>query len=214
MSKALLTVASLLDIVAGPNLNNKDFLPQSWNKYIKSMKSLQLRMAICKAVNIEGIVPLPIRTSNLHLHAWFGTVEDLAVDVLLGMSFIERCVRGILPTERKIVSWHSSPVAIILTKTAIDYLHSEYAVFNVNTNSLDDASSDELNLCRVARQVTLPANTHVAVFVSCQGFGVMNIEIQGYLVECRCSMTAQVLMEILPGRPFYVYIPKYDGQAG
>lgn len=34
----------------------------------------------------------------------------------------------------------------------------------------------------------------------------MTIEIDGNVVEGRCSMTTWGLMDILPGKPFYVYV--------
>lgn len=45
-----------------------------------------------------------------------------------------------------------------------------------------------------------------AVLVSCQCAGLMMIESSSSVVERRCSMTMQILINILPGKPFNVYI--------
>lgn len=59
-------------------------------------------------VSIEGIVPLFIRPGDLHVCTWIGTVENFAVDLVLGTLFMDRCIRGMFPAERKIFSLYSS----------------------------------------------------------------------------------------------------------
>lgn len=44
----------------------------------------------------------------------FGIVENLAVSVLLGTSFIDRFVKGVLPAEQKILPYNSAKDSIIL----------------------------------------------------------------------------------------------------
>lgn len=64
-SGALLTVANILYMGAGPNLINKEFLPQGGMNFIKSIKSPQLR-ALCRQVGrIEGILPLFTQIGDL-----------------------------------------------------------------------------------------------------------------------------------------------------
>lgn len=63
------------------------------------------RIANPSVVSIEGIVSPFVPRGDLHLRAWFGLVANLAVDVLLGTSFINRCIKGIFPSERKIVAF-------------------------------------------------------------------------------------------------------------
>lgn len=89
-SNPSLTVAGLLYTDGYPNLINKDFLPQAWKESIRAIKSPQLGTASLKVSNIdiEGIVPFPIRIGNLCVHVWSGTVENPAVEVLLRASFI------------------------------------------------------------------------------------------------------------------------------
>lgn len=54
-----------------------------------------------------------IRIGNLAVRTSLEIVENLAVDVLLGMYFIHRCVCSIVPTEWKVVPWRLPPVAKI-----------------------------------------------------------------------------------------------------
>lgn len=45
-----------------------------------------------------------------------------------------------------------------------------------------------------------------AVLVSCDGAGVMTVEARGHVVECQCSITTRDMMDILHGKPIFVYI--------
>lgn len=48
-----------------------------------------------------GVILLHVRMEDLRVRTWFGVVKDLGVPVLIGKSFIERVVKGILPPEQK-----------------------------------------------------------------------------------------------------------------
>lgn len=50
---------------------------------------------------------------NLHARSWLGTVENYALDQLLGRSYKDQYIRDIFPTELEIVQWHSCPAAIL-----------------------------------------------------------------------------------------------------
>lgn len=213
-SIALLTVTTLFDRGAGPNLINKDFLPSAWKESDKSIKSPQWQAASGKVVNIEVIVPLSIRIGDLHVRASRRIVENPAVDVLLEALFIDQCIHRIFTTERKIVPWQLRPVATIWTRMATNMIRAYDTVFNVNTSSHDEALRDEFNLCCVARLITVPAYTQAAVLVSCQSAGLMTIETDHDVVECRCSITARGLMYILTGKQFYTYIANLTARPG
>lgn len=77
---------------------------------------------------------------------------------------------------------------IILTKTATNLINPDNAVFLVNTNLHNEASSNELNLSRVVRQITIPADMQVAVLVSYHNSGLMTTETNGNVVECQYSI--------------------------
>lgn len=46
---------------------------------------------------------LHLQIANLRLRVWFEVVDTSAVDLLLSKSFIDKYIRGISPTERKLV---------------------------------------------------------------------------------------------------------------
>lgn len=57
-------------------------------------------MANLKIVNVEGIVPLYVRIWRFKRTCLVGDSKIPAIDLLLGTSFINRCIRGILPAEK------------------------------------------------------------------------------------------------------------------
>lgn len=120
MSNALLNAASILDTSADPNSVNKEFLSRGWKESIKLIKSPPLQTAGREVNNVEGIFHLIVSIGGSCARAWFGTVGNLAVDLLLGMLFFEECIHGIFQTERElVVPWHSKPMAITTTMTVI-----------------------------------------------------------------------------------------------
>lgn len=88
---------------ASPNLIKKEFLPPRWNESFKLIKSFVLRTVNRKVLNIEVIVPFFLYIGDGCVRAWFGDVKNLAVDLLLGWSFIYRCLHMIFVTKRKVV---------------------------------------------------------------------------------------------------------------
>lgn len=49
-----------------------------------------------------GVLPNSIFIEDLYAVSWFRKVNNLVVDVLLGTSFIDRCINGIFHSERNI----------------------------------------------------------------------------------------------------------------
>lgn len=64
-----------------------------------------------------GSIFLFVQTGRLHVKVWYGTVENVAVDILLGTPYIYRSIREILSGDRKVVPCHPDRVPI-LTKPA------------------------------------------------------------------------------------------------
>lgn len=65
---------------------------------MKTITLQLLRTASREVVPDERIVPLIVHIGDLPIRPWFGVVQKLAVDVLQGTSFIDRCTRRILPS--------------------------------------------------------------------------------------------------------------------
>lgn len=77
---------------------------------------------------------------DLCIRGWSSIVHNLAVNMLLGTSFIDRFIRRILPAKRKVVLWHSHPVPILLA-TQRDQ-HIQRSISHVSA-SLGSPSNDD-----------------------------------------------------------------------
>lgn len=81
---------------------------------IKRQNFLKLKSAIKQPFSSGGVILSPLQVSNLRIHVRLGFVDSLAVDLLLGASFIDKYVRGFFSTERKLLPWQLQPVDIIV----------------------------------------------------------------------------------------------------
>lgn len=58
-----------------------------------------MRTANRKVVSAEGMVFLIVNMREIGVSAWFRVVRKLAIDVLLGMLFIDQCICGMFSSE-------------------------------------------------------------------------------------------------------------------
>lgn len=79
---------------------------------------------------------------------------------------MDRCIHGILPTERK-GSWNTRPSMINASKRAILSIGADDTVLFVNSNSHGHASSYKSSLRLIASQGAIPSCTQAAVHVIC-----------------------------------------------
>lgn len=109
--------------------------------------------------------------------------QNLAVDALLGNV-----------VYRQVYTWHTSDGkksyprvfkanSNYFKEVEVNSIIADDTVFIGNTHPHLDASSDKLNLCRVASHITIPAYTQAAVLVSCRGDELMKIETHHIIVE-------------------------------
>lgn len=91
-SNTLQTAASILDMDPGPKFINTLFSPQLWDNYIEPDASPNLKRSTKQAINIDSIIQVFVRIGDVYVRLWFGVVRNLSVDVLLGTSFIFRCI--------------------------------------------------------------------------------------------------------------------------
>lgn len=64
-----------------------------------------------------------MQLGNLLFWSWFRVLENAAVNVLLGTSFIYSYIDGIVPSKRKAIPWDSKTVPIQTRSPAADIHH-------------------------------------------------------------------------------------------
>lgn len=113
----------LLDTGAGLIVVSKAFLKSEWLPCIMKQQFPRLRTATKKPISLDGIILLFIRIGDFSVREWFGIVGNLALDILLGTSFIYRHIRGVFSSERKVVPWNSSLASILLRNSSAVVQH-------------------------------------------------------------------------------------------
>lgn len=104
----------LLDTGAERNLSQTKFIHQDYMSRNKHKDLSKLLTATMEPVRLHETILLHLRIGDLTARVWSGIVPILAVDVLLGTSFIDLFVRSNFPSERKVVPWYSQLVGILV----------------------------------------------------------------------------------------------------
>lgn len=111
---------------------DKALVHPTWAPHIKRQYFLKLRRANEHPGRSEGVILLHLQIGNPRVDVWLGVLEDLAVDLLLGTSFMDRYVRDSFSLERKRVPWRSRPFYILTQSAkainAISFADHEYAI--------------------------------------------------------------------------------------
>lgn len=71
-------------------------------------------------ISMRDVILLFVQIRDLSAKAWFVIVQNLTANVLLVLTYISTCIRGILPKHNKIVPEHSKAVAILESRSHIN----------------------------------------------------------------------------------------------
>lgn len=96
-----------------PNLINAAFIKSLWTSLIKCQYKPKLQTANKQSFLVMRTVLLHVGVSELCIQAWFAIVDSLAVDLLLGTSFLDHYILESFSEKHTLESRHSPPVAII-----------------------------------------------------------------------------------------------------
>lgn len=94
-----------------PSLVNDAYLRLHRASPIQHLLTPRLQTATKQWSWVVGFFPLNVQMAYLQTGTLFGVVENLAVDILLWLTFIDECIRGVMPLEWKIVPLKSGSVA-------------------------------------------------------------------------------------------------------
>lgn len=126
------------------------------------------------------------------------------MSVLLGTSFIYHFIKVIFQSERRVVPYHSKPVAILPT-----FGNDPIATI------LDDEEEEDSDgaLFRVARQEWLPTMSDSTFLLNTIESGLMLIESHMNISKSRVAVTASVTIDVVPGRPFQVFVANFSDSS-
>ena len=106
--RALMRVITpVQDSGAGPNLIHLRCVAEPWLAAIKSARSLPLIDASNRSMKALGELKLHAQIGEFCARVPFLVVTNLAVDCILGTTFLDRHVKEILPPQRKVLFHHA-----------------------------------------------------------------------------------------------------------
>jgi hypothetical protein len=134
---------------------------------------------------------LVLQLGNLRTHARFLVVTSLAAEYILGCQYIDRCVRTILPKEKRVVLSDDSVIQIIRDseQPAVPWKPVEPIPTTTKV--------------RVSRLTTLPPRAECQVWVYCASPGLRFLQALQKVNALGVYM-ANGVAEILPMQPFPV----------
>lgn len=97
---------------AGPTLLREDHVKHDWLTLIRPCDNQRLKNATNQEVKVVGTNMLHDRTEYIHVRVMFGIVRNLAIRVLLGATLVDRYIKGVFPTDWKIVSFNPSGTSL------------------------------------------------------------------------------------------------------
>lgn len=116
-------------------------------------------------------------------------------------TYIDQCIRGIFPSERKVVLVHGRPMAILTS------LLKAVSLLEDVQNYAIAYGSEILGYfpCRVAHPITVQQNTQASNTETCSVAGLLLIESPSDMVENHGSKIAWETMDMFSGRPLQIH---------
>lgn len=160
------------------NLVGKD--PTSLKKTHEKNSFTSLRTATKQLLTLDSFILLNLRLSGLQTRAWCGVAPLFAVNLLLGTPFIDSCIRGIFPSERKILPWQSHPVAILKRRKSFAATTTNRLSPAFSKGTVRKVIQDEFTttFIRVARHILVQGNSATQVLVTTTASRILLIQLQ------------------------------------
>lgn len=143
------------------------------------------------------------KTGDLCICVWFRFVDNLALDVLLGTSFIDCFIWGLFSSESMVVSWHSPPMMILWSLQTVSALFADTAILNgewttaAKSNDVDyEEEEEEFHLCWLSRQIKITSLTQAEISFKCQEEGLLLVETSLNTIKRRISINSRGVMDI------------------
>lgn len=111
-------IVCVIDTGAGPSLVEKDVLDCKWLDSIRHSEMPEIRSASDRKLVRSGTITLHLRLAESHTRMIFGVVDRLAVSELLDTTSADKIVKSIQQAERKIFSYHTRPMRILMVQNA------------------------------------------------------------------------------------------------
>lgn len=99
---------------------------------------------------MTGVMSLYVKMRDNFALVWFGAIDGLAVHILLGTSYVDRCIRNIRMIQRRAVPAQSKSV------TSISMIKNEEYAQGVEALSVKQASKDRMKKGLIPDEIAKP----------------------------------------------------------
>lgn len=157
-SNIWLTLTILSDTEPGPSLVEKKFLPPTWWKLTKSIKSLPLCTGNRRVAFTDGIVPHFVHTEDLCLQVWFGLLHNFIVGVLFWSVVYRSLYPWDISSGAKICPFALETSGQFSDRKKNNTIITDTWIIDLNTLAIISTTMDEHYRHRLAHQTTIPAD--------------------------------------------------------
>lgn len=171
---------------------------------IKKRQLPRLRTATKAPILLDGTILLFVKIGELRVRVWFGIVKNLAVDILLGTSFIDRYIQGIFLSERKILPWHSQPVPILSrnNNTAVRlHLYEQHR------------TEMPVTAIRVAQQTMVPPRSKICIPANSSVTGMFQLEPRSLAPSSPMLHVAPGIVKPTETKVFLIFICNFSNTS-
>ena len=193
-------LSPVLDSGAAPNLIHIRCVAEPWRAAIRPVKSAPLVDASNRAMSALGQLTLYVRIGDFTARVQFLVVTRLAVDCILGTTFIDQHVKAILPPRRRVLFHHAPSVALTGT-TPSKFAHEENRTESKTSASKTSKikpfpSNTPSRKIRMVRGITIPPMTQATVRVATPVAGLCFLQNHPRTAKKNLSLMAQGVMDI------------------
>lgn len=156
---------------------------------------------------------LYVRLCDLWVRAWFGIVDNIPLDMLLGTSFIAHLICEIFPSELQDVSLYSHPVAILsATQRDLPICKSASRVTVPLENPCNDEEANP-HPTPIARQTVRKLHSENCVLVMTTAFNIRTVESRVFEETRQIKFVAYGMVDVLPLQPLYIHLTNFSANA-
>lgn len=160
-----------------------------------------------------------IRIGDLYTRIWFGIVDSMAVNELIGTTYTDILIKGIFPMEQQVMPIHSRAVAILaFNPTPPPILASVRNDLECTaTEEAKEPSKPQINVqadytFRTVEAKTIPQQPIMPIRVRDAFGGLVAVEQMPEFGEGRCFVLVRWLIDVTLRSPFKITVTNFSNQ--
>ena len=197
-----------VDSAAGPNFISSRILQPSWRKSIQQCNSPEFAGATGHTMTVKGVIPLFINIGDLDEQIWFGVVDNLPCDVLLGASFNKQHTKKIDIEASFLRLRNSRPVQIIEQSSNSPTVHP-ICIPQPTPSATEEPNPNIEMPIKLSSRARIPAGHQQLVKVTAKRGGMFSIRSRQELFNKYSCAVANGIAETIASKPFTILIANF-----